>query len=43
MFTATAGVHADFDVDNKLIGLEVLDSMEVLGQRMEFEVVLPCF
>lgn len=34
------GVHADFDRDNKLIGLEVLDAREVLGDNRQFEVVL---
>ncbi len=39
--TVTPGVQADFDVNNKLIGLEVLDAAEVLGGKVEFEVALP--
>ena len=39
--TVASGVHADFDASGKLIGLEVLDAMEVLGKRVQFEVVLP--
>ena len=34
------GVHADFDRDNKLIGVEVLDARNVLGDNLQFEVVL---
>ena len=34
------GVHADFDRDNKLIGVEVLDARDVLGDNLQFEVVL---
>ena len=39
--TITAGVHADFDGRGKLIGLEVLDATEILGQKLLFEVALP--
>jgi uncharacterized protein YuzE len=39
--TVSPGVHADFDVDGKLIGLEVLDATEVLGHSVQFEVTLP--
>jgi len=38
--TISPGVHADFDADDKLIGLEVLDAAEVLGARLQFEVAL---
>ena len=34
------GVHADFDRDDKLIGVEVLDAREVLEDNLQFEVVL---
>lgn len=34
------GVHADFDRNNKLIGVEVLDARDVLGDNLQFEVVL---
>lgn len=38
--TVSPGVHADFDPSGKLIGLEVLDATEVMGQKVEFEVSL---
>ena len=37
----TPGVHVDLDSSGKLIGLEVLDAAEVLGEKVQFEVVLP--
>lgn len=37
----TPGVHADFAADDTLIGLEVLDASEVLGDGVRFEVKLP--
>ncbi len=39
--TITPGVHADFDAQGKLIGLEVLDASATLGDRVQFEVALP--
>jgi uncharacterized protein YuzE len=39
--TITPGVHADFDSDGKLIGLEVLDAAEILGRNVQFEVSFP--
>ena len=41
--TVTAGVHADFDRHDRLIGIEVLDASEVLRQKVQFEVQLPFF
>ena len=38
--TVTPGVHADLDADGKLIGIEVLDATDVLGQKVQFEVTL---
>jgi uncharacterized protein YuzE len=38
--TITPGVHADFDARGKLIGLEILDAAETLGQKVQFEVAL---
>ncbi len=38
--TVTPGVHADFDAQGKLVGLEVLDAREVLGKSVQFEVAL---
>ncbi len=38
--TVAPGVHADFDGQGRLIGLEVLDASEVLRQKVQFEVTL---
>ena len=38
--TVVPGTHADFDVSGKLIGIEVLDASEVLGDKVQFEVEL---
>lgn len=38
--TVIPGLHADFDVKGRLIGLEVIDASEVLGGKMQFEVEL---
>ena len=32
------GVHADFDQEGRLIGIEVLEASKVLGHRITFEV-----
>ncbi len=37
--TLAPGVHADFDAQGKLVGLEVLDASQILGQQSQFEVV----
>ena len=39
--TVSPGVHADFDRQGRLIGIEVLDASVVLGRRVQFEVELP--
>ncbi len=39
--TIAPGVYADFDVSGRLIGLEVLDAKETLGEKVQFEVTLP--
>ena len=39
--TIVPGIHADLDASGKLIGLEVLDAAEVLGEKLQFEVSLP--
>ncbi len=36
--TIKPGVHADFDKDGKLIGIEVIDAKEILGKKIEFEL-----
>jgi uncharacterized protein YuzE len=38
--TVVPGVHADFDRQDKLLGIEVLDASEVLQHRVQFEVEL---
>ena len=38
--TVVPGVHADFDKQGRLVGIEVLDASEVLHQKMQFEVTL---
>lgn len=36
--TITPGVHADFDREGRLIGLEVLDASETIGKTIEFRL-----
>ena len=38
--TVVPGVHADFDSQGRLLGIEVLDASEVLRHRVQFEVML---
>lgn len=38
--TVVPGVHADFDREDKLLGIEVLGASEVLQHRVQFEVEL---
>ena len=38
--TVTPGVHADFDRQGRLIGIEILEASEVLGEKVQFEVTL---
>ena len=38
--TVVPGLHADLDTDGKLIGIEVLDASEILGDKVQFEVDL---
>jgi uncharacterized protein YuzE len=38
--TVAPDVHADFNRQGRLIGIEVLDASEVLRHKVEFEVVL---
>ena len=38
--TVSPGVHADFDRQGQIIGIEVLDASEVLHQKVQFEVEL---
>jgi len=32
------GVHADFDRDGKLIGIEIIDASEITGKKIEFGI-----
>jgi uncharacterized protein YuzE len=36
--TIKPGVHADFDRDGKLIGIEVIDASEIMGKKIEFKL-----
>ena len=38
--TIGEGVFADFDRDNRLIGIEIIDASSVLGEKVQFEVDL---
>jgi len=38
--TIVPGVHADFDRQGRLVGIEILDASEVLRQKVQFEVAL---
>jgi uncharacterized protein YuzE len=38
--TVTPGVHADFDRQGRLIGIEVLDASDLMQQKVQFEVSL---
>jgi uncharacterized protein YuzE len=38
--TVAPGMHADFDTSGKLIGIEILDASEILGDKVQFEVEL---
>jgi uncharacterized protein YuzE len=38
--TVTPGVHADFDREGKLLGIEVLDASDVMQNKVQFEVAL---
>ncbi len=36
--TVSPGVHADFDKEEKLIGIEVIDASTVMGKKIEFKL-----
>ena len=36
--TITPGVHADFDRDGKLMGIEVLEASKVMGKKIEIKL-----
>ena len=36
--TVTPGVHADFDRDEKLVGIEVIEASKVMGEKIEFKL-----
>jgi|YNPNPStandDraft_1061719.scaffolds.fasta_scaffold284042_1 uncharacterized protein YuzE len=38
--TVVPGMHADFDQQGRLIGIEILDASEVLREKVQFEVAL---
>lgn len=36
--TIRTGVHADFDKEGRLIGIEVIDASEIMGRKIEFKL-----
>ena len=36
--TVVPGVHADFNAEGKLIGIEVIDASEIMGKKIEFTI-----
>ena len=36
--TVVPGVHADFNVSGKLIGIEIIDASEIMGNKIEFSL-----
>ncbi len=36
--TIAPGVHADFDKDSKLVGIEVIEASKVMGKKIEFKL-----
>ena len=36
--TIKLGVYADFDKDGRLIGIEVIDAREIMGEKIEFKL-----
>jgi uncharacterized protein YuzE len=36
--TIRPGVHADFDVNDRLMGIEVIDAKEAIGRTIEFDL-----
>jgi len=36
--TVRPGVHADFDLNDKLMGIEVIDATEIMGDSIEFQL-----
>ena len=36
--TIRPGVHADFDKEGRLIGIEVIDASEIMGRKIEFKL-----
>jgi uncharacterized protein YuzE len=34
--TIVPGVHVDFNSEDKLIGIEVIDASEIVGRKIEF-------
>ena len=36
--TVIPGVHADFDMEEKLLGLEIIDASEFIDEKIEFDL-----
>ncbi|MBU0734187.1 MAG: DUF2283 domain-containing protein [Proteobacteria bacterium] len=39
--TVRPGVHADFDLQDRLMGIEVIDALEIMGTSIEFKLPEP--
>lgn len=39
--TVSPGVHADFDENDKLMGIEVIDATDIMGSSIEFKLPKP--
>ncbi len=39
--TISPGVHADFNKDGKLIGIEIIDASEIIGKKIELGLPEP--
>jgi len=35
-FTVVPGIHIDIDEKGKLLGIEIVDASEIIGERVEF-------
>ncbi len=36
--TVAPGVHTDFDKDEQLIGIEVMEASKIMGEKIEFKL-----
>ncbi|MEW6103202.1 MAG: DUF2283 domain-containing protein [bacterium] len=36
--TIAPGIHIDFDVDGRIVGIEALDAQQIIGSGIEFKL-----